>query len=229
MQKEEFKEQFSKYDGSLIDMCKDICQAINNEPEESKKLDLFIITCENFAVKSSRKYALEDAAISDKLRRLETDNADAISTTITSSIKVAISNHYSNKEFYRYLWRVVSSAYQDELLVFALYEILSDRRIPYYAINQGMAMEDSKYSQITQNCLDDINKCRFILDVDFDQKTKEASNLLEVILSHDSKEEQTVILSQVLAYCKFFKLEEIVQALSKKQDTTPKSSESADT
>lgn len=229
MQKEEFKERFSTYHGSLINMCGQICQAINNEPEESKKLDLFIITCENFAVKSSRKYAFEDTATSDKLRRLETDNADAIIATITSSIKVAISNQYSNKDFYRYLWRVVSSTYQDELLVFALYKILSDSRIPYYAISQGMAMEDSKYSQITQNCLDDINKCRFILDVGFDQKTKEASNLLEVILSHDSKEEQTVILSQVLAYCKYFKLEEIVQALSKEQDPTPKSSESTDT
>lgn len=230
MQKEEFRKWFSQQQGSLIDICNGIYQIINNEPDELGKIDLFIIACENFGVNFNRKDIFHDSSISnDNLKKLEIDNADAIESIITSSIKVAISNQYSNKDFYGYLWKSISSAYQDESLVFALYKILVDKRIPYYQISQGMAMEDNEYSEITQNCLNDIKKCRFILDVGFDQRTKEASNLLEVILSHDLKEEQAVILSQVLTYCKFFKLEEILQALSKEQDDISKSSESTST
>lgn len=232
MQKEEFKEQISEHKGSLMDICDDICQVINNESEESGKIDLFIIACENLGANSNYKNMIRNSSITnDKIGNLETGNADAIDAIITSSLKVAISNEYSTREFYGYLWKSISSVYQDRLLVFALYKILSDRRIPYYQISQGMAMEDSEYSEIIQNCLDDINKCRFILDVDFDQKTKEASNLLKVILSHDVKKEQIVILSQVLTYCKLSELskfEEMVQALSKERDVSPKSSDSID-
>lgn len=232
MQKEEFKDRISQYKGSLMDICDDICQVINSEPEESEKIDLFIIACENFGLNSNCENMLRNSIITnDTLRDIEIGNTDAIEAIITSSIKVAISNEYSTREFYGYLWKSISSAYQDRLLVFALYKILSDRRIPYYQISQGMAMEDSEYSEIIQTCLNDINKCRFILDVDFDQKTKEASNLLKVILSHDVKKEQIVILSQILTYCKLSmlsKLEETVQALSEDRDVSPKSSDSTD-
>ena len=230
MQKEEFKEWFSQQEGSLIDICNGICQIINNEPDEPEKIDLFIIACENFGAHFNRKDIFQDSSMSnDGLKKLEMDNADAIEAIITSSIKVAISNQYSNRDFYGYLWRSISSAYHDESLAFALYKILVDKRIPYHKISKGLSMEDNEYSEITQNCLHDIKKCRFILDVGFDQKTKEASNLLEVILSHELKEEQIVILSQVLTYCKLFKFEEIFQALSKEQDDTPNSSECTST
>ena len=61
-----------------------------------------------------------------------------------------------------------------------------------------MEMSNSEFRELINVCEDDIQKARFVLAVDFPQKTMEASNLVDILLAQDDYKKQVVVMSRIV-------------------------------
>ena len=112
-----------------------------------------------------------------------------------------IRNGYSEKEYYEKLWKNLSflmeSANEVEKGV-CLYAFLLDKRTPYYSIRPGMRMTNEKYKAETEKIISEIDKMRFVFNLNNRQKTETASQLLYIMDQLDSYESRIVFLSQLI-------------------------------
>lgn len=199
----ELNNRLDSYSGDNFDICADIMRYIVSAPEDIQE-DLFVIACQKFGVASSSKsYDVAPSGISKAQQdKLEDTYGDIVNKLLETCLKRAIQNQSSDIDFYKDVWKSVVSnpifLKSDEQL-FAAYYILIDRRIPYFAITEGLSMENGDFQAILAECSTDIKKIKFILAVDFDQKTQEASNLLDVIMNQDTYEKKAVLLARIVS------------------------------
>lgn len=200
---EELNNRLSGYSGDNFDICADIMNFITTAPDELQP-DLFAVACQKFGiVKSNKTYIVESSGISSAQQdKLEDTYGDIVNKLFETCLKRAIQKQVTDVELYKDIWNSIVSnpifSLPEEKL-FAAYYILIDRRIPYFVVSEGLSMENSDFQAIIADCSDDIRKIKFILALDFDQKTQEASNLLDIILNQDTYEKQTVLLARVVS------------------------------
>lgn len=117
-----------------------------------------------------------------------------------------IAENLPEEQFYEKLWESINGlALFDtaKIKAFAIYYIWIDVRIPYYQLNEGMHMSNQRFAEITNGIRDDITKARFILRTNkFESRTKRASVLLELLDSHASFEERTVLMAHIISFLK---------------------------
>lgn len=103
--------------------------------------------------------------------------------------------------FYSKLWNALTNnpmLDSDESIIFSIYYILIDARIPYYKLSDGVSMPNSRFATISNAIQPDINKARFIMRTNrFAQRTNRASVLLELLDSKDG-EERVVLMAHIL-------------------------------
>lgn len=199
---EEAVERLSKYSGQTIDICTDLYKLII-ETEPDVRIQVFKTICENFGrIESDDSLEIPCGECSvSLLNHLTKTYGSLVDELLDSTLKKSIDLKYTEDEFYKVVWdKVVNNSIfeDDSLRIFSMYYILIDPRIPYYSINKGVYMEDSEYSLIFESLRKSINKLNFILSFNFEQKTQEASNLLDLILEQKNYKTQVVLLSYAI-------------------------------
>lgn len=200
---EELKNRLGSYSGDNFDICADLMNYINSAPDEIQA-DLFVVACQKFGVTDSDKsYDVASSAIT-KTRRNELEEIyeDVVNKLFATCLKRAIQNQSEDVAFYKDIWgNIINNPIfaEPEEKLFAAYFILIDRRLPYFTISKGLSMENAEFQSILAECSEEIKKIKFILAIDFDQKTQEASNLLDIILNQSTYEKQVVLLSRVVS------------------------------
>lgn len=201
--KQEFFDKFDHYCGSRIDICCDIYHdLVNSDPEE--RLEMLSFAFRNFALRpSDHSYAPASSGISDarvkELGNLYGKMTDKILNTI---IQKAIANGSSDVQVYEDIWNLVVNnpvLSTEEERIFGLYNMLIDQQLPYFSIQPGLKMDNEEYDALQDEYADELRKIRFILSVDFDQRTKEASNILDAILAQPDYKVQTLLVSRVIS------------------------------
>lgn len=200
--KGELKARFATYGGDAFNVCADIKKYIDEAPEESRG-QLLSIACESFGMgDSDGSYIPEEAMIGlEERKTLRKVYGELVDALLDACIKRALEENIEPAAFYDEVWRniVCNPIFgEDKARLFALYYILIDDRLPFFQVDKGLYMEQDRYERYIDACITDIQKVRFILSVDFPQKTQEASNLLDVIEAHESYEEKVVLLAQAL-------------------------------
>lgn len=198
----EFKEKFGTYSGSRFEICYDIYTGLMSNNEEDR-IELLSYACNNFGITASDGSfspccsGISQSEVSD----LRDEYGQAVDTLLDALLQKAIKANMSADEFYENVWKLIiqNPIFSTEKeKAFALYYTLIDARIPYYPISPGMEMNNSEFKALIEECEEAIQKARFVLAVDFPQKTMEASNLVDILLSQDDYKKQVVIMSRIV-------------------------------
>lgn len=138
-----------------------------------------------------KKFTQEDL---DKLKDEYGTLADAI-------FEKLLKENLAENHFYSKLWNALTNnpmLDSNESIIFSIYYILIDARIPYYKLSDGVSMPNSRFATISNAIQPDINKARFIMRTNrFAQRTNRASVLLELLDSKDG-EERVVLMAHIL-------------------------------
>ena len=200
---QELKTRFSKYSGNSFNISTDVYKFIAVAPCE-EQANLFKVACNCFSVDDS-DYTLvvEDSGVTEERKNeLKLDCGETVNALLKNYLNKAVSKNISEEDFYSGLWYniVNNSLFQkEEEKWFATYYILIDSRIPFFEVQKGLEMSNEAFGTLIKECKKDIQKIRFIMSYEFDQKTMEASNILDVILAQDTYEKKTIIISIVLS------------------------------
>ncbi len=197
-----FKQKFETYSGNRFEICYDIYTGLMSN-DECNRIELLSYACSNFGIMDSDgSFSPCGSGISkNELNDLKDEYGQTVDTLLDTLLQKAIKANMSAEVFYENVWNLIIqnpifSTVKEK--TFALYYILIDARIPYYPINSGLEMGNSEFRELLDVCEDDIQKTRFVLAVDFPQKTMEASNLVDIILSQDDYKKQVIIMSRIV-------------------------------
>ena len=196
-------ERLTQYVGDAFDICSDIYTYISESSEE-ERVHLFSLACREYGViDSDGTLSVPISSVSNTRRdELKASYGKVIDALLDSSIRVAMNVKMDEDTFYKQLWEniVCNSLFStEEERLFALYYIMIDKKIPYFTITNGLAMENKRYQSLMEDYESIIQKIKFILAVKFDQRTQEASNLLDILLAFDDYDVQVMLLSRIVA------------------------------
>ena len=199
---QELKTRFSKYSGTSFNVSIDVYKFIATAPFE-EQANLFKMACNCFSIDDSdHTLVVEDLGITkEKKNELKSNCGETINALLKNYLSKAVSKNISEEDFYRGLWNniVNNSLFQkEEEKWFATYYILIDSRIPFFEIQKGLEMSNEKFVALIKECKQDIQKIKFVMSYEFDQRTMEASNLLDIILAQNTYEKKAIILSVIL-------------------------------
>ena len=108
--------------------------------------------------------------------------------------------------FYVSLWDEILNGEKftsEEEKAFAIYLALRNPRIPFFDLEDGLLMSDETYANTFRENFESVQKIRYILATRFDQKTQQASLLLDV-LDTISKESRAVVFTSIIKYITLF-------------------------
>lgn len=197
-----FRKKFATYSGSRFEICYDIYTGLMSNKEEDR-IELLIYACNHFGITASDgSFCPCGSGISqNEVSNLRDEYGQAVDTLLDALLQKAIKANMPADVFYENVWKLIiqnpifSTEHEK---AFALYYTLIDARIPYFPINPGMEMSNSEFKALIEKCEEAIQKARFVLAVDFPQKTMEASNLVDILLSQDDYRKQVVIMSRII-------------------------------
>lgn len=202
----EFEQRFYTYTGSAFDICSEIYEQIVAAPQENR-VNMFSTACKLYGrVTSDESYEVCSSGISkDRQNELKSTYGEIVDTLFESCLKRAVASNLVEEQLYEMVWESVvnNSIFDtDETRKFALYYILIDRRVPYFRIEMGLSVDNKDYQAMIRTLDQDIQKMRFVLAFDFEQKTQEASNLLDIILKQPDYQHQVVLLARLVTELK---------------------------
>lgn len=118
---------------------------------------------------------------------------------VNSFIEFFVSQKDSTENFYANIW---SSIQNDTFFpteaskVFAFYYVVIDRRVPYFELDQGYRMSNESYRKLRKKHATLLKKVRYILNTEFEQKTEQASILLQELgIAMPSEEDNVEIVN----------------------------------
>lgn len=198
-----FQQKFETYSGSRFDICYDIYKDLATSKEEDR-VELLSYACDNFGIKDSDgSFTPQSSGISPStIDDLRDEYGQTVDALLDSLLQKAIKNNMSTASFYENIWNLIiqNPIFGSEAeKAFALYYILIDDKIPYFPIDSGLEMENSEFKALIDECKESIQKAKFVLAVDFPQKTMEASNLVDIILSQAEYKKQVVVMSRIVS------------------------------
>lgn len=123
-------------------------------------------------------------------------------TLVEGILDKLMSDRMDEDDFYCAVWNEIQESryfVQEKEKVYAMYEIWTDGRIPYYKMAEGIQMENEKFGEIIRKNIEQIKKIIFVLNSKFAQKTERSSLLIEILDSLETEEDKAVILAQILA------------------------------
>lgn len=151
-----------------------------------------------------------DTIISQEEIKMLEENFDDI---IEAKFKTLLKRKYEEKMFYEKLWYFIwksdvlsdieegsisentDISAEDKVRTYALYEILRDKRIPYFFFPGGLNMSNEDYRAKCDELANTKRKIRFILSAEiFDQKTEKASQLVKIIDELEAYQDKTIAM-----------------------------------
>ena len=142
---------------------------------------------------------------------------DSFDDIIEAKFKTLLKRKYDEKTFYEKLWFFIwksdalsdiedgtisgntDISAEDKVRTYALYEILRDKRIPYFFFSDGLNMSNDDYRAKCEELANIKRKIRFILSAEiFDQKTEKASQLVKILDELSSYQDKTIAMVFVI-------------------------------
>jgi hypothetical protein len=74
-----------------------------------------------------------------------------------------------------------------------------DNQIPYFHVDEGLKMANDEFKGINENIYTLRAEARFILKRKFDQRTQQASNLIDLFDKVENKDEKIVLMAYLLS------------------------------
>ena len=109
---------------------------------------------------------------------------------------------YGKEEFYTELVHYIihdKNLLDDGARAFAIFDCCIDKRLPYADVDltSGVKMEKDEYSMYVEQLEDNIERVTYILNANLQQKTEQASLVLEELDKCDDVKKKTVLLATV--------------------------------
>ncbi len=176
------------------------------DQENGIQSKLIQYVCELWAtVKSSKEIDVPEIISKAKYERMESLYGEAVDATLQAYTRKGLMEGWNREQFYQHLWEFISTNIMwssMEEKAFALYYIAIDARTPYYNVGTGLKMSGDDYSKIQDEIFEAIREFRFIIALNFPQRTEEASLILNVLNRMNTEEQKIVLLSRIIAHYK---------------------------
>lgn len=196
--KKAFEAGFGEYTGSTLDIAVDVMRSILSAPSELQA-EMFEIACTRFGRTESKKtYKPQQDLISTELRDNYIEKyGKYIDAAFELCLKEALDEKHSESVFYHNVWQNViqNCKWTSETeKIFAGYFLLIDKRIPYYRISIGGDMDDAHFENVVKACKNQIAQIKFILSMDFEQRSQEAYSILQLLEQEEVQENKLILL-----------------------------------
>lgn len=182
------------------------------EKKDQSKLVQYV--CELWGtVKSSEEVPVPEKISKAEYEKLVSLYGEVVDAALVSYTRKGLSEGWDREKFYSEFWEFISTNIMwasKEEKAFVLYYIAIDARSPYYNVGVGLKMSPDDYLQLQDEVFEEIREFRFILALKFQQRTEEASLILNLINQLDTEEKKVVLLSRILAYYKD-RIDEIIE------------------
>lgn len=112
------------------------------------------------------------------------------------------------KDFYTQLWTFISESSvlpNEKARIIALFDCAIDKRLPYFKLDRdrALSMENEEYQKVCKEIGDDtFAKLEFILNGDFDQKTEQASLVVQMMDKMQDYTKRCVFLTRIISHYK---------------------------
>lgn len=175
-----------------------------SEQEENIQSELLQYVCELWAtVKSSKEIEVPEKISKVQYGKLKALYGEMVDAALLSYTRKGILEGWDRKTFYSHLWSFLSknimwSSVEEK--AFALYYIAIDARTPYYNIGTGLKMNGDDYASIQDEIFEAIREFRFIVALEYQQRTEEASLILNLINRMETEEQKIVLISRILCH-----------------------------
>jgi hypothetical protein len=182
--------------GEPINLVYMIYQAIKKAPEKEKP-GLIAFAAERFeSIESSDEVKIDEFISRDELSHFR----QRYEHVVDSMLESLIASNTDETTFYINVWSVVNNNFLpgDKERAFALYDILMDRKIPYFQVDTGFRMSDEEYQRRIRALAQDRAKLRFLVSRHFQQRTERADLILKHINQHEPVD-QVVLMALLLA------------------------------
>ena len=112
------------------------------------------------------------------------------------------------KDFYTQLWAFICESPvlpNEKARIIALFDCAIDKRLPYFKLDRDcvLSMENEQYQEVCRQIGDDtFAKLDFILNGDFDQKTEQASLVVQMMDQMPDYTQRCVFVTRIIAHYK---------------------------
>lgn len=196
-------EGFSTVSQTDVNFSLEILKLILKQDKEIQS-ELLQYVCELWAtVKSSKETEAPEKISQASYEKMKTLYGEIVDASLLSYTRKGLLEKWDRKQFYSHLWEFISNNIMWKDIkdkAFVLYYIAIDARTPYYNVGQGLKMNSDDYSRIQDEIFEAIREFRFIISLDFPQRTEEASLVLNLLNRMRTKEQKVVLLSRIISY-----------------------------
>ena len=189
--------------GEEINICYYVVNSIKEYSfdEQVQKVKDF---CELYGTIKSEKTFCIDKAISEQMYDdLKTQYGRYVDNLLNTVLNKAYLCEWTEEKFYSALWKSLTNGGVLETIeewAFGLYFIVIDRKIPYFRLTLGLKMNQERYESIIEENKKVIKKMQYALSFPFDEKTEEASIILDELEAIPEKDARIVLLSVVISH-----------------------------
>lgn len=185
-----------------INLCAYAFSVISEAPsnEKAKLFEEFIIGFQE--TPSDCKLNLKTFMEADELQRIRQRYGKMVDCYLQELIELAL----PEQQFYSELWEYIQNSPEltnKKLRVFALFNIVIDKRVPYIQIERKemLSMENEEFAALNQQVGDEIfNKLEYILRSKFKQKTEQASLVIKLLESLPGIKLKTIFMVRIIAF-----------------------------
>lgn len=185
-------------DGNICDICEMYYTGYLEDESSQEDAISKLVLLFNWDGETDKSIVATSAYTADEY----TEKIKSVKPVINTILDNLIKEKLLESDFYLKLWEILSqkTIFPDRFdIVCAIICLITSRKIPYFALEEGVRMDNEEFSRISKSTIDEFKKVLFVFNVGYTQKTEVASQLLKIIHSFTDIKEQTVILSNILS------------------------------
>ena len=189
----------NKTKSDKLNICAHVYEIIARDPASSVELLRFFYNNADRIQSSDQETA--DTIITEEMAK---SLHECYSEVVDAMFEQLLEKNLPEEDFYTKLWEMInqSPTFEDEnAKIFAFFYIWIDVRIPYYQLDNGLAMSNEEFRELSDSLITNIQKARFIMRTTmFKQRTSRASVLLDLLDSVSEEKERVVLMAHILSF-----------------------------
>lgn len=148
---------------------------------------------------STKEQEIEPRYTAAEIQKLKYRCTSCVNGILDSALR----RNVSEDEFYDLLWNSIADHKlllpEEDDVIFAIYLIWQDGRIPYFQLDEGIRMTNESFFEATRKNVSILKKAAFILRSSLEQRTEVSALLLKLLSECETEEDKAVVLAQILA------------------------------
>lgn len=192
------RDVLSRIKGEKIDIAALVYNRLQREEDPQAAFRYFLDNADE--IDSTKEEDAEQIFTATEIQQLR-KKCDSL---IEGILNRFLSENDSEGEFYNRLWTegVCGNTLlqSDKERIYALYKIWQDGRIPYFQLDEGLAMTNEQFGDCCNKNRQLIKKAFFIINSAFSQRSQQSDLLLEVLKECETDEDKAVVMAQILGH-----------------------------